>query len=97
MVFEEGQTFEVIQETPKVLRDENNNGDSRISDSMKLLIKTKEPENGHGDLLNSSASTEDTVAMTANNDLTPSDDDVDMLTHQTGISNIYRIYVYSGV
>lgn len=96
-VFKEGQTFEVIQDTVKVLRDENNNDSNCTSDSMKLLIKAKEPENGQGDLLSSSATTEDTVAMTANNEFALSDDDVDMLTHQTGISNIYRIYVYTGV
>jgi len=57
--------------------------DSCISDPMELLMKAKEPENGQGDLLSSSFTREDTVAMTANNDLTPSDEDVDMLTHQT--------------
>ena len=48
VVFKDGQGFEVIQETVTVLCDENNNDDSCISDSMKLLIKAKEPENGQG-------------------------------------------------
>lgn len=94
-VFKDGQAFEVIQETVTVLCDENSNDDSCISDSMKLLIKAKEPQNGQGDLLSSSATTEDTVTMTANNELTPSDDDVDLLTHQTGTSDIYSINVYT--
>jgi len=69
--FKDGhETCEVIQETDKVLCDENR-------DSI-------EQENAHGDLLSSSAATEDTVA-------------VDMLTHQTGISNRYRSFVYAGV
>ena len=70
-VFKDGDTFDT--------------DDSCISDPMKLLMKAKKPENGQGDLLSSSPTREDTVAMTANNDLTPSDEDVDILTHQTGI------------
>lgn len=54
---------------------------------MKLLIKPKEQENGQGDLLSSSPTTEDTDVVTANNDPPPSDDDVEILTHQTGISD----------
>lgn len=94
--FKDVQTLEVIQETSKVFYDENSTVDSCISGSMKLLIKPKEPENGQGDLLTSSPTTEDTIAMTANNDLTASVDDVDMFTHERGISdkcslNAYRI------
>lgn len=70
-VFKDGNTFDT--------------NDSCISYPMKLLTKAKEPENCQGDLLSSSPTREDTVAMTANNDLTPSDEDVDILTHQTGI------------
>ena len=69
-VFKEGQNFEVIQETAKALHNEK-------SDSI-------EPENPQDDLLSSSLTTEDTVA-------------VDMLTHQTGISNRNRICVYAGL
>jgi len=86
-VFKDGQTLEVIQEASKVFRDENSTVDSCISDSMKLLIKPKEQENGQGDLLSSSPTTEDTDVVTANNDPPPSDDDVEILTHQTGISD----------
>lgn len=43
-----------------------------------------EPENAQGNLHNPSPTTEDNVA-------------VDMLTHQTGISNRYRICVCAGV
>lgn len=92
------------QLSPKSLNEVFKDGDtfdtdgSCISDPMKLLMKAKEPENGQGDLLSSSPTREDTVAMTANNDLTPSDEDVDMLTHQTGIWDKYslnaRIYKY---
>lgn len=59
--------------------------DSCISDPMKLLMKAKELENSQGDVFSSSPTREDTVAMTPNNHLTQSDEDVDMLTHQTGI------------
>lgn len=86
-VFKDGQTLEVIQETSKVFRDENNTVDRCISDSMKLLIKPKEQENGQADLLSSSTTTEDTDVVTANNDPPPSDDDVEILTHETGISD----------
>ena len=48
-VAKEGQTFEVIQEIPKALHDEN-------SDST-------EPENAQGDLLSSKTTTELTVAV----------------------------------
>ena len=43
---------------------------------------SSKPENAKGCLLSSTASTEDIVA-------------VDMLTHQTGISNMYRMYVFA--
>ena len=97
--FKDGQTLEVIQETSKVSRDENSTVDSCISGSMKLLIERKEPENGQEDLLSSSPTTEDAVGVTANKDLTPSVDDVDIFTHQTGISekcnlNAYIPFIY---
>ena len=96
-VFKDGQTLEVIQETSKIFRDENSTVDSYISDSMKLLTKPKESENGQGDLLSSLPTTEDTVAMTANNDFVPSDDDVDILTHQTGISDKCSLNIYMNI
>lgn len=76
------------QLSPKSLNEVFKDGhtdDNCISDPTKLLMKAKEPENSQGDLLSSSPTREDTVTMTANNDLTPSDEDVDLLTHQTGI------------
>ena len=96
-VFKDGQTLEVNEETSKVFHDENSTVDSCISGSMKLLIKPKEPENGQGDSLSSSHTTEDTVAMTANKDLTQSVDDVDMFTHQTGISDNYSLHAYRNI
>ena len=96
-VFKDGQTLEVNEESSKVFDDETSTVDSCISGSMKLLIKPKEPENGQGDLLGSSHTTEDTVAMTANKDLTPSVDDVDMFTFQTGISDNYSLHAYRNI
>jgi len=89
--FKDGQTVEVIQEISKVFRDENSTVDSCVSDSMKLLIESEEPENGQGHVLSSSPTTEGTLAMTANNHLAPSDDDVGILSHQTGISDKYSL------
>lgn len=92
------QTLEVIQEmASKVVRDENSTVDSCISGSMKLLIKRKEAGNGQEDLLSSSPTTEDVVAMTAKKDLTPSVDDVDIFTHQTGISEKCSLNAYMNV
>jgi len=74
------------QLSPKSLNEVFKDGhtdDSCISDPMKLLMKAKELENSQGDVFSSSPTREDTVAMTPNNDLTQSDEDVDMLTHQT--------------
>lgn len=96
-VFKDGQTLEVNEESSKVFDDENSTVDGCISGSMKLLIKPKEPENGQGDLLSSSHTTEDTAAMTANKDLTPSVDDVDMFTFQSGISDNYSLNAYRNI
>lgn len=71
-VMKEGQTLEVIQETAKALH-------GKISGST-------EPENAQGNLLSSSSTIEDDVA-------------VDMLTHQSGISStgVYRLFFNSQV
>ena len=90
-VFKDGQALEVTEETSKVFRDENSTVDSCMSDSMEF---SKESENNQGDLLSSPPTTDDTVAMTANDDLNPSVDDVDMFTQQTGISDKYSVHAY---
>ena len=57
-----------------------------IEETAKALhdenSNSSKPENAKGCLLSSTATTEDIVA-------------VDMLTHQTGISNMYRMYVFA--
>lgn len=88
-VCKEGRAFEIIQETATIQRDEKNNDDSRIGDSMELAIKTRETENDQGDSSRPSVSTEDSAAMKTNNERTPSNDDLDMHTPQTGISDAY--------
>ncbi|XP_078364796.1 uncharacterized protein LOC144649210 isoform X2 [Oculina patagonica] len=82
-VCKKGRTFEVIQETVTVQRDEMDTDDSRISDSKELAIKAKEPENDQEDTSPPLATTVDNNAMTTNNERSPSNDDLDMHILQT--------------
>ncbi|KAJ7349510.1 hypothetical protein OS493_038921 [Desmophyllum pertusum] len=82
-VIKEGGSVEVIQETAAVVRDKRSTDDSCSNDSM---IKAEEPENDQGDLSWPSVTEEGAVAMTTDNEPTPSNGDVDMYTHKTGTS-----------
>ena len=90
-VIKEGGSVEVIQETAAVVRDKRSTDDSCSNDSM---IKAEEPENDQGDLSWPSVTEEGAVAMTTDNEPTPSNGDVDMYTHKTGTSGTYRNFTF---